>query len=83
MFQPNPITVISGDIGFLYDSNALWNVNLKPVFRIAVINNGGGNIFRISKGLPILEQLEFISKRSINSTFREWLQILVLTISGH
>ncbi len=54
----NPITVISGDIGFLYDSNALWNVNLKPDFRIVVINNGGGNIFRILEGPSDFEQLE-------------------------
>ncbi len=54
----NPVTVISGDIGFLYDSNALWNVNLKPDFRIIVINNGGGNIFRILDGPSGFEQLE-------------------------
>lgn len=42
-----PVTVISGDISFLYDSNALWNQQLDVRFRIVLINNGGGNIFRI------------------------------------
>jgi 2-succinyl-5-enolpyruvyl-6-hydroxy-3-cyclohexene-1-carboxylate synthase len=42
--------VISGDIGFLYDSNALWNQQLDVRFRIVLINNGGGNIFRILEG---------------------------------
>lgn len=54
----NPVTVISGDIGFFYDSNALWNQNLKADFRIIVINNGGGNIFRILDGPSAYEQLE-------------------------
>jgi 2-succinyl-5-enolpyruvyl-6-hydroxy-3-cyclohexene-1-carboxylate synthase len=54
----NPVTVITGDIGFLYDSNALWNTNLKPDFRIIVINNGGGNIFRILDGPSDYKELE-------------------------
>jgi 2-succinyl-5-enolpyruvyl-6-hydroxy-3-cyclohexene-1-carboxylate synthase len=53
-----PVTVITGDIGFFYDSNALWNTNLKPDFRIIVINNGGGNIFRILDGPSDYEELE-------------------------
>ncbi len=45
-----PVVLITGDIGFFYDSNALWNSNLPGNFRIIVINNGGGNIFRIIDG---------------------------------
>ncbi len=44
------VTVITGDIGFFYDSNALWNHHLTPNFKIILINNGGGNIFRILPG---------------------------------
>ncbi|MFZ5553368.1 MAG: 2-succinyl-5-enolpyruvyl-6-hydroxy-3-cyclohexene-1-carboxylic-acid synthase [Bacteroidota bacterium] len=40
-------TLITGDIGFFYDSNALWNDYLSPRLRIIVINNSGGGIFRI------------------------------------
>jgi len=54
----NPVTVITGDIGFFYDSNALWNSNLKPDLRIILINNGGGNIFRILDGPSDYPQLE-------------------------
>jgi 2-succinyl-5-enolpyruvyl-6-hydroxy-3-cyclohexene-1-carboxylate synthase len=32
-----------GDIGFLYDSNALWNNYIPKNFKIILINNGGGN----------------------------------------
>lgn len=42
--------LITGDIGFLYDSNALWNQYLPKNFKIILINNGGGGIFRILPG---------------------------------
>lgn len=45
-----PTTLITGDIGFLYDSNALWNNYIPKNFKIIVINNGGGGIFRILPG---------------------------------
>ncbi len=42
--------LITGDIGFLYDSNALWNNYIPNNFKIILINNGGGGIFRILPG---------------------------------
>lgn len=42
--------LITGDIGFLYDSNALWNDYIPKDFKIILINNGGGGIFRILPG---------------------------------
>ncbi|MEO9571996.1 MAG: 2-succinyl-5-enolpyruvyl-6-hydroxy-3-cyclohexene-1-carboxylic-acid synthase [Polaribacter sp.] len=41
---------ITGDISFFYDSNALWNKNIKSNFRIILINNSGGGIFKIIPG---------------------------------
>lgn len=41
---------ITGDISFLYDSNALWNSYIPKNFKIVLINNGGGGIFRILPG---------------------------------
>lgn len=49
---------ITGDIGFLYDSNSLWNRHLPGSFRIIVINNKGGNIFRIIDGPSNYDALE-------------------------
>ena len=46
----NPTLLISGDLSFFYDSNALWNDYIPNSFRIIVINNGGGGIFRILPG---------------------------------
>ncbi len=43
-------TLITGDIGFLYDSNALWNSYIPKDFKIILVNNGGGGIFRILPG---------------------------------
>jgi len=41
---------VTGDLSFLYDSNALWNNYIPSNFKIIVINNGGGGIFRILPG---------------------------------
>ncbi|WP_293871260.1 2-succinyl-5-enolpyruvyl-6-hydroxy-3-cyclohexene-1-carboxylic-acid synthase [Flavobacterium sp.] len=45
-----PTVLITGDVGFLYDSNALWNNYIPKNFKIILINNGGGGIFRILPG---------------------------------
>ena len=45
-----PTVLIAGDIGFLYDSNALWNNYMPKNFKIILMNNGGGGIFRILPG---------------------------------
>jgi 2-succinyl-5-enolpyruvyl-6-hydroxy-3-cyclohexene-1-carboxylate synthase len=42
--------VMTGDVSFLYDSNALWNNYIPANFKVIVINNGGGGIFRILPG---------------------------------
>lgn len=42
--------LITGDISFLYDSNALWNNYIPKNFKIILINNNGGGIFRILPG---------------------------------
>jgi len=41
---------ISGDLSFFYDSNGLWNNYIPSTFKIIVVNNGGGGIFRILPG---------------------------------
>lgn len=53
-----PVTVITGDLGFFYDSNALMNNNLKSKLRIIIINNGGGGIFRFIDGPDSTSHLE-------------------------
>jgi len=50
---------LTGDISFLYDSNALWNNYLKNDFRIILINNSGGGIFRFIPGPKTSNALEY------------------------
>lgn len=50
MATDNMITLITGDVAFLYDSNAFWNNALPANLRVVVLNNSGGNIFRIIEG---------------------------------
>lgn len=50
-FANNKQTIcITGDLSFFYDSNALWNKNIPKNFRIILINNSGGGIFKIIPG---------------------------------
>ncbi len=50
--------LITGDLSFFYDSNALWNNYIKKDFRIILINNSGGGIFRILPGNDESESFE-------------------------
>jgi len=50
---------VTGDLSFFYDSNALWNKYIPTSFRIIVINNGGGGIFRFIPGPKTTNTLNF------------------------
>ncbi len=45
-----PTLLITGDLGFFYDSNAFWTKHLSSKLKIVLVNNGGGGIFRFVKG---------------------------------
>lgn len=42
--------LITGDLSFFYDSNGLWNKEIPADFRIILVNNSGGGIFKIIPG---------------------------------
>ncbi|MFO7933534.1 MAG: 2-succinyl-5-enolpyruvyl-6-hydroxy-3-cyclohexene-1-carboxylic-acid synthase [Bacteroidales bacterium] len=51
--------LVVGDLGFVYDSNALWNKDFPDNLRILVVNDGGGGIFRLLEGperMPFFEE---------------------------
>lgn len=50
MVADRPVVFVTGDISFFYDSNGLWNNYLPKNFKIILINNSGGGIFRILPG---------------------------------
>ena len=62
-------TFITGDLSFFYDSNALWNNYIPKTFRIIVINNGGGGIFRILPGHKNTDNFDtfFETKHNLNA----------------
>ncbi|MEQ6124264.1 2-succinyl-5-enolpyruvyl-6-hydroxy-3-cyclohexene-1-carboxylic-acid synthase [Pseudotenacibaculum sp. MALMAid0570] len=53
------ITLITGDLSFFYDSNALWNSHIPKNFRIIVVNNSGGGIFKIIPGPNTTDSIEY------------------------
>ena len=59
LVSDSPVLLITGDLSFFYDINGLWNNYIKSDFRIILINNSGGGIFRI---LPGHENNEIFSK---------------------
>lgn len=59
MVQKEQTVLITGDISFLYDSNALWNNYIPDDFRIILINNSGGGIFRFIPGPKSSDALDF------------------------
>lgn len=52
------VTLITGDIAFLYDRNAFWNNYLPKNLRVVVLNNNAGGIFRIIDGSNKLPELQ-------------------------
>ena len=50
MADKDPTLLVTGDLSFFYDINGLWNAYIPPYTRIIVVNNGGGDIFKIIPG---------------------------------
>lgn len=47
MVNKRKTILLTGDISFLYDINGLWNKYLNKNFKVVVLNNNGGGIFRL------------------------------------
>ena len=64
-----PTLLITGDLSFFYDINGLWNKYIPSNFRLIVINNSGGGIFRILPGNDNSELFEtyFETKHNRNA----------------
>ena len=50
LINKNQSLLITGDLSFFYDINGLWNNHIPSNFRVILINNQGGGIFRILPG---------------------------------
>jgi 2-succinyl-5-enolpyruvyl-6-hydroxy-3-cyclohexene-1-carboxylate synthase len=63
--------LITGDISFLYDSNAFLNNHIPPNLKIIVINNGGGNIFRFLEGPSKIKGFETFFETHIEKDIKK------------
>lgn len=70
LVSKKPVVLITGDVGFFYDSNALWNNYTPKNFKIILINNAGGGIFRILPGHQKTELFStfFETKHNLNAS---------------
>lgn len=64
-------TFITGDLSFFYDSNALWNNYIPKNFRIVLVNNSGGGIFRILPGHKNTSNFEYFFETTHNLTAKQ------------
>ncbi|HLV70518.1 MAG TPA: thiamine pyrophosphate-binding protein [Xanthomarina sp.] len=62
---------ITGDLSFFYDSNALWNNYIPNHFRIILINNQGGGIFRILPGHKNTKKFDTYFETTHNLTAKQ------------
>ncbi|HWZ21172.1 MAG TPA: 2-succinyl-5-enolpyruvyl-6-hydroxy-3-cyclohexene-1-carboxylic-acid synthase [Cytophagaceae bacterium] len=63
------VTVLTGDMTFLYDRNAFWNNYLPSNLRIVILNNQGGGIFRMIDGPASQPEGEeyFVTKQNLTA----------------
>lgn len=66
-----PTWIITGELSFLYDSNALWKEKIPPNLRILIINNGGGGIFRMIQGASTVPEMNTLFVVSHNRNAKQ------------
>ncbi len=72
------VVLITGDMAFMYDSNALWNRRLPRNLKIIIINNQGGGIFRIIEGPAEAAELEEFYEAHHNANLERMAQVFNL-----
>lgn len=58
LVNQRPTILLTGDLAFLYDKNALWQQTLPDNLRIIVFNNNGGGIFTLIDGPTSVQEYE-------------------------
>ncbi len=79
--SPQRTTFITGDLSFFYDSNALWNNYIPNNFRIILINNQGGGIFRILPGHKNTDNFDLYFETKHNLTAVQLCQMFGIEYS--
>jgi len=70
VIEKQQTVLVTGDLSFFYDSNALWNAYVPSSFRIILINNSGGGIFRILPKAKDMKHFEtyFETRHPLNAS---------------
>ncbi len=63
--------LVTGDMAFHYDVNALWNEEQIENLRIIIVNNGGGGIFRIISGPNKVKEIEPFFEARMTSNVKD------------
>jgi 2-succinyl-5-enolpyruvyl-6-hydroxy-3-cyclohexene-1-carboxylate synthase len=71
--------LITGDLAFFYDMNALWNRQIDNKIRILLNNNGGGEIFYTLPELNQSEALHTYVSASHNTSAKGWAESVGFT----
>jgi len=63
------VVCLIGDVSFFYDRNGFWNSYLPANLRVVLVNNEGGNIFRIIDGPNRQAELKdyFVTKQNLTA----------------
>ena len=67
----NQTICMTGDLSFFYDSNALWNNYIPKSFRVILINNQGGGIFRILPGHKNTDNFDYFFETKHNLSAKQ------------
>lgn len=69
MVSGKMVTVLTGDMAFFYDRNALWQEHKPENLRIILLNNHGGGIFRMIEGPSSQPEIEdyFVTRQPLNA----------------
>lgn len=73
------VFLLTGDVAFFYDRNALWHSHLPSNLRIVLFNNFGGTIFRLIDGPSKLPELEKFFETRHHTTAELFAQEFKLT----
>lgn len=68
------VFLITGDLSFLYDANALWQQQWPSNLKVIIIDNGGGGIFRIIEGAKAEPSVPVLFETPHSRDIHKWIQ---------
>ncbi|OAV66498.1 2-succinyl-5-enolpyruvyl-6-hydroxy-3- cyclohexene-1-carboxylate synthase [Bacteroidales bacterium Barb6] len=69
-----PNFILTGDLSFFYDMNALWIGHIRSNVRIFLLNNGGGEIFQSLPGFDMTEETRRYVTAAHTTSAKGWAE---------